>query len=163
MKILRQRFEYLSVFIIFFLLHLTVLEAQIVKVVADTDGGIKKAGVELWDSYPDGRILQKIKSDKNGVFNLPDVSYDSADSVAAGGSTWAGEYNPSNVNNMESYSHLEYDIIDLNLSASYAITDTIGVTLSYVYEDVDDDQAEYVYGDEDGTYQSLVTYLTVRF
>ena len=76
MKILRQRFEYLSVFIIFFLLHLTVLEAQIVKVVADTDGGIKKAGVELWDSYPDGRILQKIKSDKNGVFNLPDVSYD---------------------------------------------------------------------------------------
>ncbi len=79
------------------------------------------------------------------------------------GSNWDGEYNPSNVNQVESYSHLEYDIWNVNMSASYAINDTIGVTLSYVYEDVDDDQAAYVYGDEEGSYQSLVTYLTVRF
>ena len=94
---------------------------------------------------------------------LPNVVYDTTDSVAAGGSAWGGEYNPSNVNQIESYSHLEYDIIDVNLNASYAITNTIGVTVSYVYEDVDDDQAAYVYGDEEGAYQSLMTYLTVQF
>lgn len=95
---------------------------------------------------------------------MEDVSFASVSwTQTNGGGTWDGEYDPANTNQMESYSHLEYDIIDLNLSAGYAITDTIGVTVSYVYEDVDDDQAAYVYGDEEGAYQSLVTYLTVQF
>ncbi len=77
-------------------------------------------------------------------------------------STWAGEYDPANTNDIESYSDLEYDIININVGASYAITDTIGLTVNYVYEDVESDE-KYVYGDEDGDYQSLMTYLTVRF
>ncbi len=76
--------------------------------------------------------------------------------------TWAGAYNPANMNKMDNYSDLEYDIIDVNLGASYAISDKIGVTVSYIYEDVDNDES-YVYGDEEGTYQSLMTYLTVKF
>jgi len=76
--------------------------------------------------------------------------------------TWGGEYDPANTNRMEHYSNLEYDIWNINIGASYAITDTIGLTVNYTYEDVDNDQS-YVYGDEDGDFQSLVTYLTVQF
>ena len=76
--------------------------------------------------------------------------------------TWGGEYNPDNTNDVESYSDLEYDVININIGATYAITDTIGLTVDYVYEDVSSDE-DYVYGDEDGDYQSLMTYLTVRF
>ncbi|MEA3547594.1 MAG: MtrB/PioB family outer membrane beta-barrel protein [Thermodesulfobacteriota bacterium] len=76
--------------------------------------------------------------------------------------TWGGEYDPANTNDIESYSDLEYDVININIGATYAITDTIGLTVDYVYEDVSSDE-DYVYGDEDGDYQSLMTYLTVRF
>ena len=90
-------------------------------------------------------------------------SFTNVESAAAGGhATWEGEYDPANTNEMESYSDLEYEIWNFNLGATYAITDTIGLTVNYVYEDVDDDQS-YVYGDEDGTYQSLMTYLTIQF
>ena len=76
--------------------------------------------------------------------------------------TWGREYDPANTNHVESYSDLDYDIININVGATYAITDTIGLTVDYVYEDVSSDE-DYVYGDEDGDYQSLMTYLTVRF
>ena len=90
-------------------------------------------------------------------------SFTNVESAAAGGhATWFGEYDPVNTNQIENYSDLEYDIINVNIGASYFFTDTIGLTVNYVYEDVESDES-YVYGDEDGDYQSLMTYLTVRF
>jgi len=100
---------------------------------------------------------------------MEDVSFASTpftyvESLAAGGSgAWDDtSYNPANTNEIESYSDLEYDIWDFNIGATYAITDKIGLTVNYVYEDVENDES-YVYGDEDGTYQSLMTYLTIQF
>ncbi len=75
---------------------------------------------------------------------------------------WAGEYNPANMNDMESYSDLEYSILNINIGVNYAISSRIGLTLNYTFEDVDDDEA-YVYGDTDGTMQSLMGYMTFRF
>ena len=96
--------------------------------------------------------------------NFTSTPFTATESLAAGGSgAWDDtSYNPANTNEIESYSDLEYDIWDFNLGATYAITDKIGLTVNYIYEDVDNDES-YVYGDEDGTYQSLMTYLTVKF
>ncbi|MFO7761289.1 MAG: MtrB/PioB family outer membrane beta-barrel protein [Thermodesulfobacteriota bacterium] len=91
---------------------------------------------------------------------MEDVRFDSEQPL--GSSVPLSDYDPANTNNMESYSDLEYDVWDINLGASYAINDSIGLNLHYVYSDTDDEEA-YVYGDEDGTYQSLITYLTFRF
>ena len=75
---------------------------------------------------------------------------------------WAGEYNPANMNDMESYSDLEYSVWNISLGMSYQFSRNIGVTLNYTFEDVDSDE-EYVYGDTDGTMQSLLGYVTFRF
>lgn len=97
---------------------------------------------------------------------MEDVWFESeswTDVTADTGAAWFGEYDPANTNEMESYSKLDYTVWDLTLSASYAISNNIGLSVNYVYEDVEDDAASYVYGDEDGNYQSLMTYVTVRF
>ena len=91
---------------------------------------------------------------------MEDVRFNSEQPL--GSSVPLSDYDPANTNNMESYSDLEYDVWDINVGASYAINDNVGLNLNYVYSDTDDEEA-YVYGDEDGTYQSLITYLTFRF
>ena len=75
---------------------------------------------------------------------------------------WKGTYDVANNNDMESFSNLDYTVWDINVGASYAINDYVGVTVNYLYTDVEDDD-QYVYGDESGQYQSLMTYLTFRF
>ena len=75
---------------------------------------------------------------------------------------WVGTYDLANNNDMESYSELDYTVWDINVGASYAINDYVGVNVSYLFTDVQDED-QYVYGDEDGQYQSLMTYLTFRF
>jgi opacity protein-like surface antigen len=75
---------------------------------------------------------------------------------------WKGTYDVANNNEMESFSNLDYTVWDINVGASYAINDYVGVNVTYLYTDVDD-QDQYVYGDESGQYQSLMTYLTFRF
>jgi len=75
---------------------------------------------------------------------------------------WKGTYDVANNNDMESFSKLDYTVWDINVGASYAINDYVGITVDYLYTDVDD-QDQYVYGDESGQYQSLMTYLTFRF
>ena len=75
---------------------------------------------------------------------------------------WKGTYDPDNNNHMESYSELDYTVLDINVGASYAINDYVGITVNYLFSEVQDDD-QYVYGDESGQYQSLMTYLTFRF
>ena len=75
---------------------------------------------------------------------------------------WKGTYDLANTNNMESYSHLEYNILDLNLEAKYSLSDNMDLTVKYLLTDVQDDQ-NYVYGDESGLYHSLRTWITYRF
>ncbi len=75
---------------------------------------------------------------------------------------WKGTYDVVNVNNMEAYSRLDYCIIDLSLAATYAFTDNLGLTVNYLYSDMDD-KAAYVYGDEDGNFQSVMSYVTFKF
>ena len=69
----KYRSWFLSVILILSLLFINSLYAQDVRVVADLKGGIKTAVIEVWDSYPNGRILQEIYTDNNGVFTLPDL------------------------------------------------------------------------------------------
>jgi hypothetical protein len=75
---------------------------------------------------------------------------------------WQGTYDVANNNDMESFSNLDYRVWDINVGASYVINDYVGVTVNYLYTDVEDED-QYVYGDEDGQYQSLMAYLTFRF
>jgi hypothetical protein len=75
---------------------------------------------------------------------------------------WKGTYNLANTNNMESYSHLEYSTLDLNLEAKYSLSDNMDLNVKYLLTDVQDDQ-NYVYGDESGLYHSLRTWITYRF
>jgi hypothetical protein len=74
---------------------------------------------------------------------------------------WEGTYDVANNNDMESYSNLDYTVWDINVGASYAINKRVGITVNYLYTDVQDDDP-YVYGNEGGQYQSLMTYLTFR-
>ncbi|MFP3983434.1 MAG: hypothetical protein ACLFV2_07065 [Desulfurivibrionaceae bacterium] len=101
---------------------------------------------------------------------MEDVFFESDSFTSEGGDNdvtglplWYGEYDPDNTNDMESYSDLEYDVWDINLGASYAISDNIGLNLNYVFSDIDDEAGGYVYGDESGNYQSLKTYVTFRY
>ena len=75
---------------------------------------------------------------------------------------WKGTYDLANTNDMESYSKLEYNTLDLNLEALYSISDNIDLTVKYLLTNVDD-QENYVYGDESGLYHSLRTWVTFRF
>jgi len=75
---------------------------------------------------------------------------------------WVGTYDVANNNDMESFSQLDYTVWDINVGASYVINDYVGVTVNYLFTDVEDED-QYVYGDESGQYQSLMTYLTFRF
>ncbi len=75
---------------------------------------------------------------------------------------WKGTYNMANTNNVESYSKLEYNTIDLDIKALYNIADNIDLTVNYMLTDVDDSE-DYVYGDESGMYQSLRTWVTYHF
>jgi hypothetical protein len=75
---------------------------------------------------------------------------------------WKGTYDPAYNNNMESYSNLDYTVWEIEASMSYTINNHVGVNVSYLFSEVQDDD-QYVYGDESGQYQSLMTYLTFRF
>ncbi|HHD63644.1 MAG TPA: hypothetical protein ENK96_04620 [Desulfobulbaceae bacterium] len=75
---------------------------------------------------------------------------------------WKGTYDVVNTNEMESYSKLEYNTLDLNMEALYSITDNIDLTVKYLLTNVDD-QENYVYGDESGLYHSLRAWVTFRF
>lgn len=75
---------------------------------------------------------------------------------------WKGTYDMANTNDMESYSKLEYNTLDLDFEALYAIADNIDLTVKYLLTDVND-QENYVYGDESGLYHSLRTWVTFRF
>ena len=77
-------------------------------------------------------------------------------------SRWKGTYDPAYNNNMESYSNLDYTVWEIEAGMSYAINNHVGVNVSYLFSEVQDDD-QYVYGDESGQYQSLMTYLTFRF
>jgi len=75
---------------------------------------------------------------------------------------WKGTYDLANTNDMESYSKLEYNTLDLNMEAMYSISDDIDLTVKYLLTNVDD-QENYVYGDESGLYHSLRAWMTFRF
>ncbi|HHD64805.1 MAG TPA: hypothetical protein ENK96_10705 [Desulfobulbaceae bacterium] len=75
---------------------------------------------------------------------------------------WKGTYDVVNTNEMESYSKLEYNTLDLNMEALYSISDNIDLTVKYLLTNVDD-QENYVYGDESGLYHSLRAWVTFRF
>jgi opacity protein-like surface antigen len=77
-------------------------------------------------------------------------------------SGWGGTYDVANNNNMESYSNLDYTVWEFEAGMSYAINNHVGINVSYLFSEVQDDD-QYVYGDESGQYQSLMTYLTFRF
>jgi hypothetical protein len=83
-----------------------------------------------------------------------------SDSVTPG--SWGGTYDVANTNNIESYSNLDYTLWEFEAGASYAINNRVGVNVSYYFSEVQDDD-NYVYGDESGQYQSLMTYVTFRF
>jgi hypothetical protein len=75
---------------------------------------------------------------------------------------WKGTYDLANTNDMESYSELEYNVLDFNIEALYSISHNLDLTVNYLLTDVDDGES-YVYGDESGFYHSLRAWVTYRF
>ena len=72
------------------------------------------------------------------------------------------DYSFTYVNGSDAYSDLDYTMLELELSAGYSITDSLGLTVSYWYSKFQDD-GEYVYGDLDGNAYTLMGYVTYRF
>ncbi len=71
-------------------------------------------------------------------------------------------YNPSLMNDADTYSKLDYSVLELNLTATYRISKRISVSLEGWYEKFVD-EAPYVYGDLDGSAWSVTGYLTYKF
>jgi hypothetical protein len=98
---------------------------------------------------------------KNVSFASDEITGDNPLDPGTAGS-WGGTYDVANNNNMESYSNLDYTVWEIEAGMNYAINKHVGVNVSYLFSEVQDDD-QYVYGDESGQYQSLMTYLTFRF
>jgi len=75
---------------------------------------------------------------------------------------WEGTYDVANTNNLESYSKLDYGITDIAVGAEYALTPAMALTVKYQFADIGDDAA-YVYGNEDGTFHSVLSHVTFKF
>lgn len=71
-------------------------------------------------------------------------------------------YNTFYLNEMASYSDLDFSQFDVVLGASYQINKSVGVGLNYYYTDFNDSK-EYVYGDQSTILQSIMAYLTYSF
>lgn len=75
---------------------------------------------------------------------------------------WKGTYDVANTNNVESYSRLDYGITDVSVGAEYALTTAMNLSVKYQFLDMGDDAA-YVYGNEEGTFHSVLSYVTFKF
>jgi len=71
-------------------------------------------------------------------------------------------YNPSLMNDADRYSDLDYSMLELELSGTYWIRDTLSFSLNYWYSDFEDDEP-YVYGDLEGDAYALTGFITWRF
>ena len=78
------------------------------------------------------------------------------------GGLWKGTYDVANANGMEAFSELDYKVIDVNIGATYNISEKVGLSVNYNYSDVDSGE-EYVYGDESGANQAVMGFVTYRF
>lgn len=75
---------------------------------------------------------------------------------------WKGTYDVANTNNVESFSRLDYSIIDVTVAAAYALTSAVDLTVKYQLAELGDDAA-YVYGNEEGTFHSVLSFVTFKF
>lgn len=75
---------------------------------------------------------------------------------------WKGTYDPATNNGMEAFSKLDYNILDVNVGATYNISKKVGLSVNYNYSDVDASE-EYVYGDDSGSSQAVMGFITYRF
>ena len=74
------------------------------------------------------------------------------------------KYDPSksqeiDIRALNEFSKLDYDIFEAAIGATYNITDTISLSGSLSYMDVNDDYG-YLYGDEDGNVLTVMAWLT---
>ena len=80
--------------------------------------------------------------------------------LTVGGRT--DDYDFKNVNDIDELSDLKYTAMEASVSAMYAISDTLGLTVNYNYSDYQDDE-EYVYGDTSSDSHAVGAFLTFRF
>jgi hypothetical protein len=113
-------------------------------------------------SFNAGASFSMAESEMKNVDFASDPHTGGVNPLDPDSSGWAGTYDVANTNSMESYSNLDYTVWEIEASMSYAINNYVGVNVSYLFSEVQDDD-QYVYGDESGQYQSLMTYLTFRF
>ncbi len=71
-------------------------------------------------------------------------------------------YDAAYTNQMDSYSDLDYEQLDFNLSTSYIMDNGIGLHFNYTLFYFDD-QDPYVYGDQGNTVHVLSGFLSYRF
>ena len=103
------------------------------------------------DPHTAGDRLDGAKTDAAGAVIIPKAP-----------GPWQGTYDLANLNNVGSYSRLDYGITDVSLGAEYALTSAVDLTVKYQFADLGDDAA-YVYGNEDGTFHSVLSYVTFKF
>ena len=71
-------------------------------------------------------------------------------------------YSFANLQGTDDFSDLDYQMFELELTATYQLRDNLAVGLNYWYSDFQDDE-EYVYGDLDGDAFTLTGFLTYHF
>ncbi len=71
-------------------------------------------------------------------------------------------YSFANLKGTDDFSDLDYQMFELELTATYQILDNLSVGLNYWYSDFQDDE-KYVYGDLDGDAYTFTGFLTYHF
>jgi hypothetical protein len=96
-----------------------------------------------------------------GTANIHDLDFDGDPfTLTVEGRT--DDYSFTYINGSEKYSDLEYIMWELELTTNISITDQLGLTVSWLYSDYND-QEEYVYGELDGKTYSVSGFVTYRF
>ena len=134
-------------------------------------GMTNENNISTWMIQADWRPAEKLEINTNLAYSLAastmsgvqfpndlHIDGDRLDSL----SSWEGTYDPANINNMETYSNLDYTIIDFTLAARYAFSDSLSFSIKYLFSDVTDD-SPYVYGDQDSTYHTVLSSLNWKF
>nr|WP_197460564.1 hypothetical protein [Thermodesulfatator autotrophicus] len=95
-------------------------------------------------------------------YTLGEAEMDSVVFTAADDPFPLDGYSFANLTGVENFSDLDYTMLELELTATYAIRDNLSFTLTGWYSDFDDDEP-YVYGDLDGEAISVTGFITYRF
>lgn len=72
-------------------------------------------------------------------------------------------YDTYYLNGVSDYSDINFSETELSLGVIYTISKNVGIGINYFYDNYQDNESDYVYGNQGATVQSLIGFLTYNF